>query len=229
MPDDGELMEALAAPFAESEVKIKPQIVKGNRALVIHYIDARVIQDRLDHALGVNNWQDDYECLDGGSVLCRLKIRVGGEWLVKVDVGSPSEQPDEGDRVKAAFSDALKRAAVKFGVGRYIYRLPQVWCEYDPAKKQVVKVPRLPPWALPKPAANATAGEPQADPAELIGADEVQALEDLAWTRGKTREACVQSVGRTPETPWLDLTVEQYRTLRRKLDAMPRKHAPRGA
>jgi hypothetical protein len=53
-------------------------------------------------------------------VVCRLRCRIGGEWLTKVDVGSPSEQPDGGDRLKAAFSDAPLQAAVKFGVGRYL-------------------------------------------------------------------------------------------------------------
>jgi hypothetical protein len=73
--------------------------------------------------LGVENWQDEYEILADGSVMCRLKLKLGGEWITKTDVGSPSEQPDGGDRLKAAFSDALKRAAVKFGIGRYLYRL----------------------------------------------------------------------------------------------------------
>jgi hypothetical protein len=120
---------------------------------------SRVIQDRLDEVLGVIGWQDDYECLPDGSVVCRLRIRVGGEWLTKVDVGGPSEQPDEGDRRKAAFSDALKRAAVKFGVGRYLYRLPSQWVDYDPKKKQFVRTPPLPESALP-------VGE---KPLELIG------------------------------------------------------------
>jgi hypothetical protein len=48
----------------------------------------------------------------------------------------PSEQPDGGDRLKAAFSDALKRAAVKYGVGRYLYRLPSQWVDYDPQRRQ---------------------------------------------------------------------------------------------
>ncbi len=147
--DEAALMEALAAPFEETEIKFKPQVVKGNSCLALVYVDARAIQDRLDDVLGTRNWQDDYECLPDGSVLCRLKIRVGGEWLTKVDVGGPSEQPDGGDRVKAAFSDALKRASVKFGIGRYLYRLPQFWCDYDPVKKKIVKLPKLPDWALP--------------------------------------------------------------------------------
>jgi hypothetical protein len=147
--EESALMEAFSKPFQEGEVKFKPQVIKGNKALVLAFVDARTIQDRLDDVLGTSNWQDDYECLPDGSVLCRLRIRVGGEWLTKVDVGGPSEQPDGGDRVKAAFSDALKRAAVKFGIGRYLYRLPQFWCDYDPQTKKILKPPQLPEWALP--------------------------------------------------------------------------------
>ena len=118
------LTEALASPFDPREVRFKPAVVSGNRALALAYVDARVIQDRLDDVLGVTGWQDEYECLPDGSVVCRLRLRLGDEWITKMDVGGPSEQPDEGDRRKAAFSDALKRAAVKFGIGRYLYRLP---------------------------------------------------------------------------------------------------------
>jgi hypothetical protein len=143
------LMEALAAPFESDEVKFKPAVVSGNRALALAYVDARVIQDRLDDVLGVAGWQDEYECLPDGSVVCRLRLRLGAEWITKMDVGGPSEQPDEGDRRKAAFSDALKRAAVKFGVGRYLYRLPQMWADYDPQKRQFVRKPTLPASALP--------------------------------------------------------------------------------
>ncbi len=145
------LTEALTAPFDQREVKFKPQVVSGHRALALAYVDARVIQDRLDDVLGVEGWQDEYECLPDGSVVCRLRLRIGGEWVTKMDVGGPSEQPDGGDRLKAAFSDALKRAAVKFGVGRYLYRLPSQWVDYDPQKKQIVRPPVLPVFAQPKP------------------------------------------------------------------------------
>jgi Rad52/22 family double-strand break repair protein len=147
-----EIQAALAAPFDPREVKFKPQSVKGTRALALAYIDCRVIQDRLDEVLGVENWQDDYTLLPDNSVVCRLRLRIGDKWVSKMDVGSPSEQPDGGDRLKAAFSDALKRAAVKFGIGRYIYRLKSEWCDYDPVKKQFVTPPRLPAEAKPVPA-----------------------------------------------------------------------------
>ncbi|MBY0227996.1 MAG: hypothetical protein K2W96_01815 [Gemmataceae bacterium] len=146
-----EVARGLAAPFDPSEVKWKPQTVSGNRALAVAFVDARAIQDRLDDVLGVMGWQDSYECLPDGAVVCRLRVRVGDEWITKEDVGGQSEQPDEGDRRKAAFSDALKRAAVKFGVGRYLYRLKPQWVDYDPQKRQIVGTPRLPGAPAPAP------------------------------------------------------------------------------
>src|SRR5215469_1166730 len=135
------ITNALAEPFDPAEVRFKPAVVTGNRALALAYVDARVVQSRLDEVLGVDGWQDDYECLPDGSVVCRLRLRLGDEWITKMDVGGPSEQPDEGDRRKAAFSDALKRAAVKFGIGRYLYRLPAQWVDYDPQKRRMLGTP----------------------------------------------------------------------------------------
>lgn len=146
-PDASTITQALSAPFADTEVKFKPQIVKNNRAMALAYVDVRAIMDRLDDVLGVENWQDHYRLLPDNSVMCRLRLFINGRWITKSDVGSPSEQPDSGDRLKAAVSDALKRAAVKFGIGRYLYRLPQVWADYDSQKKQFVTPPKLPAWA----------------------------------------------------------------------------------
>lgn len=64
-----ELMNALAAPFSEKEVKFRPQTVKNNRAQAIPYVDVRVVQDRLDQVMGIENWQDDFQMLPDGSVL----------------------------------------------------------------------------------------------------------------------------------------------------------------
>lgn len=128
-----------ARPFAADEIKIKPAMVKGNRCLALHYVDARLVMDRLDEVAGVAGWKDEYTVLPTGEVECRLSVRFGAEWVMKADVGGQSEQADEGDRMKAAYSDALKRAAVKFGVGRHLYRIPQTWMDYDPVKKQIVR------------------------------------------------------------------------------------------
>lgn len=139
-----ELRDALAAPFDPAEIKFKPQAVANGKAMAVPYIDARVVMDRLDEVFGVAGWQDSYQMSPDGTVLCRLQVRVGGEWVCKEDVGSQSEQPDEGDRTKAAYSDSLKRAAVKLGIGRYLYRQKPQWVEYDPQKKRFLKQPTLP-------------------------------------------------------------------------------------
>ena len=138
------ILSALAAPFDRGDVKFRPGAVSGNRALAMPYIDARAVMDRLDAVVGAANWQDAYEFLPDGSALCSLQLRIDGEWIVKADVGGPSEQPDEGDRHKAAVSDALKRAAVKWGVGRYLYRLPPIWTDFDPGRKRFARPPELP-------------------------------------------------------------------------------------
>jgi len=183
--DVAALTKALSAPFDLHEVRFKPAVVSGHRALALAYVDARVIQDRLDDVLGVDGWQDDYESLTDGSVICRLRLRIGDQWITKTDVGGPSEQPDGGDRTKAAFSDALKRAAVKFGIGRYLYRLPTQWVDYDPQKRQFTQTPTLPRYALPqkatppapKPAAK-TAVKGTAPMLPATGAELQQRLQD---------------------------------------------------
>lgn len=169
VPDAEAISQALSAPFEPSEVKFKPAVVSGNRALALAYVDARVIQDRLDDVLGVMGWQDSYKVLPDGSVMCRLRLKIGEQWITKVDVGGQSEQPDGGDRTKAAFSDALKRAAVKFGVGRYLYRLPQQWCDYDSHKRQFARTPALPAFALPAKKQEAPAKPAKVAPAAAKG------------------------------------------------------------
>jgi hypothetical protein len=162
-----EIFAALAEPFDPDEVKFKPAVVSGNRAMALGYVDARVVMDRLDDVLGPGNWQTHYRELQDG-VVCVLRVRVEGEWVEHEDVGSFSEQPDDGDKLKAAFSDSLKRVAVHLGIGRYLYRLPRQWADYDPQKRQFVSPPRLPTWALPrrkpeapKPVAQSAAKQPE--------------------------------------------------------------------
>jgi hypothetical protein len=203
------LTEALLAPFDPSEVKFKPAVVSGTRALALAYVDARVIQDRLDEVLGISGWQDEYEFLPDGSVVCRLRCKIGSEWITKTDVGGQSEQPDEGDRRKAAVSDALKRAAVKFGVGRYLYRLPQIWVDYDPQKRQFKAPPKLPLSALPaahRPAVGAHApGSPAAEPVASGTAKQAPKPEpELAKakpTRAKSEPATPKMPDKTAESP----------------------------
>jgi hypothetical protein len=179
-PEVVSIMERLAAPFTDQQVKWKPQTVQGNRALALAYIDARAVQKRLDEVLGPENWQSKYEVLPDGAVCCTLSVRLGGEWITKSDVGGQSEQPDGGDRIKAAFSDSLKRAAVQFGIGRHLYDLPKQWVGYDPQKRQFTQPPKLPgkPAAggNPPPAGHSRSGNaaPQDAPGASQGAKTAQ-------------------------------------------------------
>jgi len=149
VPPPPSIGERLAAPFEPEEVEWKPQVVKGDRALAVAYIDARTVMDRLDEVIGIGNWRTEYRVVED-SIICKLSLRIAGAgWTDQEDIGSPSEQPDAGDRRKAAFSDALKRAGVHYGIGRYLYKLEPIWWNYDTSKRKFVTQPRLPDWALP--------------------------------------------------------------------------------
>src|ERR1700683_335130 len=97
------IAEQLAAPYAADEIRWKPQSVSGNRALAVCYVDARAVMDRLDAVLGGDGWQDRSELLPGGSVVCKLRCRIGEQWVVKSDVGSPPEQPQAGAKQEGGF------------------------------------------------------------------------------------------------------------------------------
>ena len=117
MTQHRDLFAALAAPFDSDEVKLRSQ--SGRQ---LHYVTARTVMNRLDDVLGPENWWDDFVPLEH-SVICRLTIRLpDGTILTKSDAGGYAGMADPGDDDKSGFADAFKRAAVKFGVGRYLYR-----------------------------------------------------------------------------------------------------------
>jgi len=93
------------------------------------YITARDVMQRLDDVFGVDGWSDEYDYI-GGRMICKLKCRFGDTWITKSD-GADDTQIEG---AKGGISDALKRAAVKFGIGRYLYhpgafngRQPSAW------------------------------------------------------------------------------------------------------
>ncbi|WP_114313573.1 Rad52/Rad22 family DNA repair protein [Thermus caldifontis] len=128
------VFEALRVPFPEEVIDVKVQTVArdGRRGQVVAYVDARAVMNRLDEVAGAEGWYDTYEVLadrlvpgrNGEERLVEVKCRLTVLGVTKEDVG-------EGDTLKAAFSDALKRAAVKFGVGRHLYEMEKVWVELD--------------------------------------------------------------------------------------------------
>lgn len=156
------LFAKLAEPFPAKDIDWRAQQcgkAKSGKfwAMVLAYMDARAVMDRLDSVIGPNNWKDEYRLLDKG-VICRLSLRIDGEWITKED-GSDETATEP---FKGGISSALKRAAVKWGIGRYLYNLESTFATIvdrgaPGAKRAKTKdgeifywvPPQLPAWALP--------------------------------------------------------------------------------
>lgn len=152
---------------ATNERKENGRVVqKATKGIALAFIDSREVMKRLDDVCGIDGWQDKYIAVDGGFI-CELSIKVGDQWITKSNAaGNTKIEP-----IKGGASDALKRAAATWGIGRYLYYLPNTWVELDD-RKQLAVQPQLPKWALPQ------AVERWEDVAELetdadSGADEV--------------------------------------------------------
>lgn len=117
-----DLFVQLRRPFTPAAMKWKVQSNFGaDKVLVVGYIDARLVIDRLNLVVGLD-WQDEYEPLPSGLMLCRLTV----QGKTRMDVGAATAgQP------KGIYSDALKRAAVKFGIGLPIYSVPRIVLKVD--------------------------------------------------------------------------------------------------
>lgn len=98
----------------QSQYPKKP--AKAEKFTCIAYIDSRQVQDILDDVCGPANWQTEYYELKG-NIYCKLGILINDSWIWKTDVGTPGDIEKE----KSEASDALKRAAVHWGIGRFLY------------------------------------------------------------------------------------------------------------
>jgi hypothetical protein len=98
----------------------------GPQGKMLDYIDARTVMKVLDKSVGPENWQCEYKDI-AGKVYCGIGIKCDyepyadgtprTEWVWKWDVGTETTF----DEVKGEASDAFKRAAVKWGIGRFLY------------------------------------------------------------------------------------------------------------
>jgi hypothetical protein len=118
--------KALAEELPKQAIHWRAQTVtkNGDKALALAYLDARDVMDRLDQVCGPDGWQNEYVETAKGRIICRIGIRSGDEWIWKGDGAGDTDVEGE----KGGISDALKRAAVHWGIGRYLYRLDAVWC-----------------------------------------------------------------------------------------------------
>jgi hypothetical protein len=120
-------------PFTAAAIKWKiqtnPKEGKPPRAAVVAFIDARLAGERLN-ATGIP-WSSRYTAVPGG-LLCTISVRhprTGEVVIERCDVGwskdvSSARDHEKNMVLKTGYSDALKRAAVHFGVGVSLYALP---------------------------------------------------------------------------------------------------------
>lgn len=166
-PAGPSIYERLAAEFPRDAIHWRALTMapSGNRALAVGYMDARDVQDRLDQVCTPAGWRDSYVETAKGRVIATIEILIDGQWVGKSD--GAGDTAVEG--AKGGMSDAFKRAAVKWGVGRYLYRLPSVWapCEStEKAGKRYFKNWIRSPWDRipPEWKANTYSDEPTSDP-----------------------------------------------------------------
>lgn len=125
------MFEQLKAPFDPKKIswRVGSMTKDKSKGMALAYIDARDVMDRLDDVCTPGGWACRYPHANGKTV-CAIGIKVGEEWIWKEDGAGDSDIEAE----KGALSDAFKRAAVRWGIGRYLYDIPSPWVELDEYK-----------------------------------------------------------------------------------------------
>ncbi len=145
-------LSRLADFFAPEDLEWKPIAVskRTSKGLAAAYITNRAIQDRLDAVCGSGDWRNEFTIGPGGGVLCGLSIRVDREdgtheWVTKWDGADNTDI----EAVKGGLSNAMKRCATQWGIGRYLYNFPQQWVPVD-EHGRFSQPPRIPRAFLPE-------------------------------------------------------------------------------
>ena len=117
-------MRELSQPFTMEDLEWRVQQAGSNQngfwARIIAYVTNRAIQNRLDNVVGAFAWRNKFSPLPnsvGDGAMCALSIKFENEWVTKYD-GSENTQIEA---IKGGLSGAMKRSAVHWGIGRYLY------------------------------------------------------------------------------------------------------------
>ena len=174
-----EISKLLQDPFDAQDVEWRVQqggISGGGKpwVKVIPYITSRAVQQRLDDVFGPFGWKiEQRETNDGSGYICAISVfdPESKQWITKQD-GSEKTKIEP---LKGGVSGAMKRAAVQWGIGRYLYNMDEAWADCTLVENRwdclgnchVVKgkngtkdryiswiAPLLPSWALPQASAD---------------------------------------------------------------------------
>ncbi|MDR7875767.1 Rad52/Rad22 family DNA repair protein [Yersinia mollaretii] len=148
-------------PTADIEWRVQSCGVTSNGkpwAMVLAYVTNRAIMKRLDDVCGKAFWRNEFLPAPDSGVMCGISIKVEEEWITKWDAAENTQV----EAVKGGMSGAMKRAAVQWGIGRYLYSLEEGFAEVSLEKrngwnrastkdKKTIywTPPTLPAWALP--------------------------------------------------------------------------------
>ena len=114
--------------LSADDIECRVQTINAKGLSLLLYKNARVDAQKLDAAVGPENWQCRfYECK--GTLFCSVGVKSLSEWVWKDDAGAPSNMESQ----KGEASDAFKRACFKHGIGRELYTAPFIWITPDGA------------------------------------------------------------------------------------------------
>jgi hypothetical protein len=120
-----ELLSKLSQPVSY-QWRVQSRNKDKTKAICTAYIDARDVMNILDANC---IWRSEFKEV-GGFIFAGIGILWEGDWIWRWDCGQRVEDnPNDNmyDQAgKSAASDAFKRAAVQFGIGRFLYDLPTV-------------------------------------------------------------------------------------------------------
>lgn len=165
-------LKLLAEPFHPNDIEWRVSRAGINKkqevfCMVLAYITARAIANRLDDVVGPANWCNtplSVKELRPGIMAMEvgISILIDGKWVTKYDVSEPTHI----EPAKGGFSGAMKRSGQQWGIGRYLYLLDETFAETSedggkgweyarlPEKQgggtYYWKPPKLPGWALPR-------------------------------------------------------------------------------
>jgi len=124
-------------PIQPDEIEWRVQSTKDGVMTIVPYITNRCVMERFDAAFGALNWKSEFREITNGFI-CRLTVQTHDYAVYREDGASKTGIEPE----KGGISDAMKRAAVQFGLGRGLYKYPRVQIK-DGGKY-------IPNWAYPR-------------------------------------------------------------------------------
>lgn len=126
---DQEIFDGLSAPFPVEmiEWRVGSTNKDKTKGMALAYLNARTVMDRFDTVCGPGGWQSEHYEAGNNKMACKIGVRMADGWIWKSDGAGDTDFEAE----KGAFSSALKRAAVLFGVGRYLYDMPAPWVQIE--------------------------------------------------------------------------------------------------